>query len=142
MKAYGVNANTKIYSGSVTYDNWGRAVETRKPFVTQNAGLLYRNNLTASLKETAKYDHDPAMLNTKAANYAVAIASDKTVETVTHIVNNIVASCELGLNNTELQLIMKSGSTGAFRFKRIALKDQDEKETITYINPFVQQVAT
>jgi len=142
IKAYGVNANTKIYSGSVTYDNWGRAVETRKPFVTQNAGLIYRNNLTASLKETSKYDHDPASLNTRSANYAVAITSDKTVETVTHIVNNIVASCELGLNNTELQLIMKSGSTNAFRFKRTAVKDQDEKETITYTNAFGQQVAT
>ncbi|MBI3239118.1 MAG: hypothetical protein HYZ43_09810, partial [Flavobacteriia bacterium] len=142
MKAYKGTGDIKIYSGSVKYDNWGRVIETRKPFVKTDPGLIYRTNLTASLKETAKYDNDPTSLNTRNANYGVAITSDKTVETVTHIVNYIYASCELGLNNTELQLIMKSGSTSAFRFKRTAVKDQDEKEKITYTNAFGQQVAT
>jgi RHS repeat-associated protein len=142
LRAYGANANTKIYSGSVTYDSWGRAVESRKPFVTQDAGLIYRNSPVNSLKEIAKYDHNPASLKVRNANFNVAITSDQTVETVTHIVNNIVASCELGLNNTELQLIMKSGSTSAFRFKRTSVKDQDENETITYTNAFGKQVAT
>lgn len=142
MRAYKNTGDVKIYSGSVVYDNWGRAVETRKPFVKTDVGLIYRTNLTASLKETSKYDHDPASLNTRSADYAVTITSEQTVEMVTHIVNYIVASCELGLNNTELQLIMKSGSTSAFRFKRTAIKDQDEKEMVTYQNAFGQKVAT
>jgi len=142
LRAYGLNGITKIYSGSINYDNWGRAIETRKPFVTGAAGLIYRTSTTNSLKEITKYDNDPASLNTRSADYAVAITSDKTVETVTHIVNHIYASCELGLNNTELQLIMNNGSTTAFRFKRVSIKDQDEKETVTYSNAFGQQIAT
>lgn len=143
LRAYKNNGDLKIYSGAVAYDNWGRTVTTKKPFETTASGLIYRTNpVNDNLVNTAKYDHDPASLNTRSANYGVAVSSIKTVKTRTWIVNYLYASCELGLNNTELNLVLKASGNSAFRFKRTSVIDQDDKETVSYTNAFGQQIAT
>ena len=142
-RAYKNDGEIKIYSGSVTYDNWGRPVETRKPFSeTDNDPLNYRKNLSETLKSSVYHDPDPASLASRATNYGIDISDPHTVRTSTCIVNHIYASCELNLLRTELELIMKSGSTSNFRFYRSSVKDQDDKETVTYTNALGQTVAT
>ncbi|HLP55069.1 MAG TPA: RHS repeat-associated core domain-containing protein [Fluviicola sp.] len=144
VRAYKNNGDRKIYSGSVVYDNWGRPVETRKTFAYSSDAtpINYRDNLASTLKNVAKYDHDPGSLNTRAADYGMAVTSNHTLKTSTCIVNNIYANCELELTGAELLLLMKSGSTSNFRFLRSSLIDQDDKETVTYTNAMGQKVAT
>jgi len=143
LRAYGAGGTHKIYSGSVTYDNWGRVTHTRKPFSQHNAFPLdLQNNLGTPYVSVTRYDPDPASLAVRASNYGVAITDTHTVRTSTAIANYIFVSCELGLSNQELQELMRAGSTSGFRFLRSSVTDQDHKETVTYTNAFGQKVAT
>ncbi|WP_300665406.1 hypothetical protein, partial [Fluviicola sp.] len=151
VRAYRGEGNVQISSGSIGYDNWGRAKIQRKPslFVDQNpiTGLnpiLYNYNSGSTLYHETKFDHDPASLDTRVSDPGISISDPQNhvIRKQTWIANNIYMSCELGLSGAELKLIMNSGGTGTFRFLRTSVKDQDGKETITYANAFGQTVAS
>lgn len=143
LKAYKNDGDVKVYSGTPTYDNWGRVVQTRKPFVSLDNGMTYRMNVTGNpYYMTTRYDHDPGSLAIRMADIGMDVAGSHTIRTRTWIVNYVYASCELDLNNTELQLIMRGSNNSGFRFKRTSVTDQDDNETITYSNAFGQTVAT
>ena len=151
VRAYRGEGNVQISSGSIDYDNWGRAKTQRKPslFVDPNqiTGLnpiSYNYNSGSTLYHETKFDHDPASLDARVSDPGISISDPQNhvIRKQTWIVNNIYMSCELGLSGAELKLIMNAGATGAFRFLRTSVKDQDGKETITYTNAFGQTVAT
>ncbi|MNU74916.1 RHS Repeat protein [compost metagenome] len=151
VRAYRGEGNVQISSGSIGYDNWGRAKLQRKSslYTDQNPvtalnPILYQYNSGSALYYETKFDHDPASLDTRISDPGIAISDPQNhvIRKQTWIANSIYMSCELGLSGAELKLIMNSGATGAFRFLRASVKDQDGKETITYTNAFGQTVAT
>lgn len=151
VRAYRGEGNVQVSSGSVRYDNWGRVKVQRKPTqyidnnpITSLNPIQYNYNNSSSLYHETRYDPDPASLDVRVADPGVAISNpaDHVIRKQTWITNNVYMSCELGLSGAELKLILNSGSTNAFRFLRTSVKDQDNKETITYINAFGQTVAT
>ena len=151
VRAYRGEGNVQISSGSIAYDNWGRAKIQRKPSlytdlspVTPLNPILYRPNSGSLLYHETKFDHDPASLDTRISDPGISISDPQNhvIRKQTWIANHIYMSCELGLSGAELKLIMNSGATGSFRFFRTSVKDQDGKETITYTNALGQTVGT
>ncbi len=147
VRAYQGEGDVKISSGALQYDNWGRVILESKPIrmVSTSAAadqVAYTENLSSGLYNRTKYDHDPGSLDTRLSDPGIDLTDIHTVKKQTWITNSIYMSCELGLNGPELRLIMNSGATGAFRFTRASVKDQDNKEMITYANAMGQKVAT
>ncbi|WP_343636020.1 RHS repeat-associated core domain-containing protein [Fluviicola sp.] len=149
VKAYRDEGTIQISSGSVDYDNWGRPKIQRKPSVFYDSipvtalnPILYKYNLASPLYNETKYENDPGSLDIRHSDPGISITDSTTMKKQTWITNNIYMSCELGLSRTELNLIMNSGATGSFRFTRTSVKDQDNKETVTYTNATGQTVAT
>lgn len=143
----GAGNNVQIHSASTAYDNWSRVMKTYKNYVVLNNQINSSDNFSSSFMEN-QYENNPKGRPVKAANYGVAIATNQTVKMEYHIVNNVYASCELGLSKSELEMIMATGNTSNFQFWRSRSVDQngalDQRghEIIEYKNAFGQLVAT
>ncbi len=153
IQAYKGGGNIQIHTGKIVYDNWGRPVQEHKPWrkdvlgtITNNNMLLDQVNTSSSvgLNNGTKYENDPKSIDMLHSDYGIDITnnSNPLIRKTTCITNHIFMSCELGLSNTELQLVMNAGGTAAFRFTRVSITDQDGKESIVYTNAFGQKVAT
>jgi RHS repeat-associated protein len=147
IKAYSVgNKMFEIHSGMFIRDNWSRTISNHKNHqviitLGQETPLgLTNNNLNAY--SGFIYENDPKSRAKRSSNFGVDVNDLHVVRSNYAIANNIFTSCELGLNLRELQLIMGTGSTSAYRFYRTETYDQDNKVSIEYINAVGQKVAT
>ena len=153
IQAYNNGAdNIQIHSGKTIYDNWGRPIQQHKPWRkvqsgTTNGTMLFDpNNASASagLNAGTKFENDPKSIDILQSDFGIDIANNQNplVRKNTCITNHIFMSCELGLSNSELQLVMNASGIANFRFTRVSITDQDGKETISYTNAMGQKVAT
>jgi RHS repeat-associated protein len=154
IQAYKGGGNVQVHSGKVVYDNWGRPTNEYKPWRKDVMGTITNSNLlfdpgnpdpvTGILSNGTRYENNPKSIDILHSDFGIAIANTQNplIRKNTCIANHIFMSCELGLSNAELKLVMNSGGTGNFRFTRVSITDQDGKESITYTNAMGQTVAT
>jgi RHS repeat-associated protein len=139
--------HVSIHSGFQSYDNWGRTTSIEK---------VYANSLSSSTIINPALSKSQAVSNTveasileggvkgrplRTSNYGVDVNGIHAIKTNYQITNNIYASCELGLSLYELEQVMTPNGTANFRVYRTEVFDQDDKQSIEYVNALGQAVA-
>ncbi|WP_448927410.1 T6SS effector amidase Tae4 family protein [Fluviicola sp.] len=151
VRAYEGEGNQQVHSGIIAYDNWGRPISEFKPWkkTTTGTGNLIpfdpnNNTSSAGLNKGTKYENDPRSVDMLHSDFGISISNTQNplIRKSTCITNAIFMSCELRLNNSELQQVMNAGGTGNYRFTRVSIIDQDGKETVIYTNAMGQTVGT
>ncbi len=131
----------QIHSGTLAFDKWDRTVRSYKNYSETTSAISASNNLNLPYAEVL-YEKNPKQRQLRKSNFGVDVNGIHAVKSNYFITNNIFTACELGLNTSELILIMGPSSTAPYRFIRMEKFDQDDKLYVEYVNAMGQKVAS
>lgn len=137
-----------IHSGYLNYDNLGRTINSEKTYLnslsSSSAGspVLLKSQFQSNPIEALNYETGMKGRVIRNSNYGVDVNGIHAVKSKYDITNNIYASCELNLSLYELGQVMSPNGTTNTKMYRTELYDQDDKQSIEYVNSLGQKVAT
>lgn len=143
LQAYYDLSSALVVTKSPTkeFDSWNRVVKTYKSY--SGTDLTIQDNISTAFAQV-QYENQLSGRIIKSADFGEDIVSSAhTLNQAYKLVNGVVAYCQLGLNNEEAKVMMRSTGNGeSFYFLRQTTTDQDGKQTINYTNAFGQLAAT
>lgn len=151
---YGVNSDSvkeAIHSGQIIYNNRDQVVTQYKAFGHQDNGKGVDLNPKLVSTDLVNYPHVASNFSyedtwqarqIKSAKVGQNIITGETVENEYQLLNSYCFSCELGLSNLELSLLMPEGVDKDYVFSKTLIRDEDDKIIESYQNALGQTVAT
>ncbi len=138
------NPTTKlIYSGETTYDNWGRAIRSYRPFETTFAGNIAPLSAISLEYKEAVYEENQRSLLLKEFKPGESITKNHGVIHERCFISWSELRAELGLSASEMVRITttSSGNVKPHVFKKHKVVDEDGKINIAYIDVMGRTVA-